>query len=421
MRITILLIVFFLFGCSRGASPVVKPADRTPSPQEEKRDIDGDQVYTPQDLCPCVAEDLDGFEDEDGCPDHDNDHDGFSDGQDECPNKAGTHQGCDYVCLDCGVTPQFSTVPFHNALGKLHPLAIEQVEQWVQVVVALTGKIKFKCELGVSSLSANRWFTYVSSLQRSWTRLGAPADLVALTIHPTQSESKCHVTKAGRAKLTPDYMKSRPRTSLKNLKRLLPPTTCRPGDIDNDGVPNDRDLCVFLGKTSTPSSKLQAWNDKNGCPNFDIDLDGTCNHLDDFPKYPGPPHLNGKPKHQKGVCWATPELCHEQPMFLFPEQSTTLPKDQRSQLIKRGLYHVHKIHLFADFTKGGLITASKRFHAIRTDLGTPKGSIVIGAASKQQPAGTGIWDPPPRLPMTGKAYECSYRDHAKKYDTRNGE
>ena len=34
------------------------------------------------------AEDFDDFEDEDGCPEPDNDQDGFADANDACPNEA---------------------------------------------------------------------------------------------------------------------------------------------------------------------------------------------------------------------------------------------------------------------------------------------------------------------------------------------
>jgi len=37
------------------------------------------------DRCPLLAEDRDGFEDDDGCPDRDNDRDGFPDDEDRCP------------------------------------------------------------------------------------------------------------------------------------------------------------------------------------------------------------------------------------------------------------------------------------------------------------------------------------------------
>src|SRR5690606_21141679 len=50
------------------------------------------------------AEDRDGFEDEDGCPDPDNDGDGVPDTDDKCPNQAGVdapqHTGCPVVDQD---------------------------------------------------------------------------------------------------------------------------------------------------------------------------------------------------------------------------------------------------------------------------------------------------------------------------------
>ncbi len=50
------------------------------------RDGDGDGVPDDRDLCPDAREDLDGWNDLDGCPDLDNDHDGIPDDQDLCPN-----------------------------------------------------------------------------------------------------------------------------------------------------------------------------------------------------------------------------------------------------------------------------------------------------------------------------------------------
>ena len=51
-------------------------------------DNDGDGVADGSDQCPNDAEDADGFQDEDGCPDPDNDGDGVADGSDQCPNDA---------------------------------------------------------------------------------------------------------------------------------------------------------------------------------------------------------------------------------------------------------------------------------------------------------------------------------------------
>ncbi len=50
-------------------------------------DQDGDGVPDEVDQCPELAEDKDGFEDNDGCPDFDNDDDGVPDDTDRCPNE----------------------------------------------------------------------------------------------------------------------------------------------------------------------------------------------------------------------------------------------------------------------------------------------------------------------------------------------
>ncbi len=60
-----------------------------------EEDPDHDGVVGAADKCPMVAEDRDGFEDEDGCPDNDNDKDGIPDAQDKCPLQAETINGID--------------------------------------------------------------------------------------------------------------------------------------------------------------------------------------------------------------------------------------------------------------------------------------------------------------------------------------
>jgi outer membrane protein OmpA-like peptidoglycan-associated protein len=56
-------------------------------------DLDGDGIPNSKDDCPEDPEDLDGFEDGDGCPDTDNDGDGVPDTVDQCPNEAETVNG----------------------------------------------------------------------------------------------------------------------------------------------------------------------------------------------------------------------------------------------------------------------------------------------------------------------------------------
>ncbi len=49
-------------------------------------DRDNDGILDSKDVCPDLAEDQDGFQDEDGCPDFDNDNDGIQDSKDRCVN-----------------------------------------------------------------------------------------------------------------------------------------------------------------------------------------------------------------------------------------------------------------------------------------------------------------------------------------------
>jgi outer membrane protein OmpA-like peptidoglycan-associated protein len=59
-------------------------------------DVDGDGIKNKEDKCPKEAEDKDGFEDTDGCPDYDNDKDGIPDSLDKCPDTVGIieNKGC---------------------------------------------------------------------------------------------------------------------------------------------------------------------------------------------------------------------------------------------------------------------------------------------------------------------------------------
>jgi outer membrane protein OmpA-like peptidoglycan-associated protein len=56
-------------------------------------DNDGDGILDVDDACATEAEDIDGFQDEDGCPDPDNDGDGILDVNDACATEAETVNG----------------------------------------------------------------------------------------------------------------------------------------------------------------------------------------------------------------------------------------------------------------------------------------------------------------------------------------
>ncbi|MBU1220050.1 OmpA family protein [Myxococcota bacterium] len=59
----------------------------------EVGDRDGDGIKDDVDMCPDDKEDIDGFEDQDGCPDPDNDQDGIPDKLDKCPNEPEDEDG----------------------------------------------------------------------------------------------------------------------------------------------------------------------------------------------------------------------------------------------------------------------------------------------------------------------------------------
>lgn len=69
-----------------------RPLPPPPAPVPAK-DSDADGIVDARDRCPTEAEDKDGFQDGDGCPEADNDGDGLADAQDTCPDKAETRNG----------------------------------------------------------------------------------------------------------------------------------------------------------------------------------------------------------------------------------------------------------------------------------------------------------------------------------------
>lgn len=83
----------FLAGASYRFGGRSEPA--APPPPPLVQDTDRDDIPDNLDKCPTEAEDRDGFQDTDGCPDADNDADGIADALDKCPDKAETKNGID--------------------------------------------------------------------------------------------------------------------------------------------------------------------------------------------------------------------------------------------------------------------------------------------------------------------------------------
>jgi OOP family OmpA-OmpF porin len=81
--------LYLNFGEVAGSRTIVRKEVTVVTPA----DPDGDGIAGASDRCPNVAEDRDGFQDEDGCPDPDNDGDGVLDATDKCPTEPETKNG----------------------------------------------------------------------------------------------------------------------------------------------------------------------------------------------------------------------------------------------------------------------------------------------------------------------------------------
>jgi outer membrane protein OmpA-like peptidoglycan-associated protein/outer membrane protein W len=102
-------------------------ADGCPDP-----DNDGDGVLDAADRCPDQLEDKDGFEDADGCPDPDNDGDGVLDAADLCPN---TPKGVQVDASGCPVVKEIKAalilegVTFASNSAEISPNAAKVLDE----------------------------------------------------------------------------------------------------------------------------------------------------------------------------------------------------------------------------------------------------------------------------------------------------
>jgi outer membrane protein OmpA-like peptidoglycan-associated protein len=105
------------------------------------RDSDGDGILDKDDRCPNEAEDKDGFEDADGCPELDNDGDGIPDEEDECPELAGdaAHHGCPaktFVRIEEGRIYIFGKVQFQTGSHHIDHASDPLLDQIAQALNA---------------------------------------------------------------------------------------------------------------------------------------------------------------------------------------------------------------------------------------------------------------------------------------------
>jgi len=135
-------------------------------------DSDHDGVDDLEDRCPSSAEDVDGFEDDDGCPDEDNDRDGVPDESDACPNEAEemTGDGDGDGCPGTSTKASSPTTPSEPRSPEPAPSAPAQ-PGWKVVQEALPAPITFSFQSEQLTPEAERVLIQFAALIRRYPRV----------------------------------------------------------------------------------------------------------------------------------------------------------------------------------------------------------------------------------------------------------
>jgi outer membrane protein OmpA-like peptidoglycan-associated protein len=170
-------------------------------------DADGDGIPDELDQCPNEAEDMDGFQDEDGCPDLDNDGDGIPDADDQCPNDAGPpeNNGCPDPDRDGdGVPDRIDNCPDEPGVAENHGCQEKQLVVIGDGQLEILEKVYFKT--GSAKLQ-----------KRSWALLDNVASV--LRAHPEIKKIRVegHSDKTGSLKFNMVLSKKRANTVVRYL------------------------------------------------------------------------------------------------------------------------------------------------------------------------------------------------------------
>ncbi len=225
-------------------------------------DSDGDGVIDDDDRCPVTPEDLDGFEDEDGCPELDNDQDGLADAVDRCSAEAESingeqdDDGCPDVAPDAdadGVADAVDRCPFE-------PETIDGVRD------------QDGCpEAPVPAQAA---------LSKILAPPPLPITLAAVSTDPSKAPAPADADKDG--VLDDD---DRCPVSAEDRDGFEDDDGCAELDNDDDGIADAKDKCPDVAET------LNGWQDDDGCADEhpDVDGDGVEYVVDRCPLEPGDP------------------------------------------------------------------------------------------------------------------------------------
>ena len=177
-------------------------------------DNDGDGIEDSADACPREAEDMDDYEDQDGCPERDNDGDGVPDVDDQCPLEVGVGiaQGCPEPDTDGdGVVDRMDNCPAEAGPAENHGCVEEQFVEIQEDRLVITDKIYFRTNRDVIE-------------RRSYTLLAQLASV--LNSHPNIAHVRIegHTDSRGRASHNQRLSERRARAVMDHLIRR--------GDVD---------------------------------------------------------------------------------------------------------------------------------------------------------------------------------------------
>ena len=226
-------------------------------------DSDGDGVPDELDRCPVTPEDLDGFEDEDGCPEPDNDGDSLADSIDTCPFEAETNNGNkdDDGCPD--IAPDEDKDGIADAVDRC-PFEPENIDG-------------VRDEDGCPEFAIPAQAALSKILSAPRTTLISAAELD----HPLDSDNDGVIDAEDRCPVTPE-----------DRDGFEDEDGCPELDNDSDGIVDAKDTCPDDAET------LNGFKDDDGCPDErpDVDGDGFDYEADRCPLEPGTapdgcPHL----------------------------------------------------------------------------------------------------------------------------------
>src|SRR5215217_673377 len=133
-------------------------------------DTDGDGLADSKDTCPREPEDLDGFEDANGCPDPDNDKDGVADARDACMNEAGPkeNRGCPDKDRDGdGLVDRLDNCPDEPGTEKNHGCKAKQLANIGEGQIRILESVFFENNQDVISARSHKLLDSVASILAS--------------------------------------------------------------------------------------------------------------------------------------------------------------------------------------------------------------------------------------------------------------